>query len=258
MPDKEISNPINWAVNSFRITVFPVLRDGNISLNQEYVSKLWPKNTDAVLKNTIVSSELGQITLEGEYKNKKLLLVAMPFKIDLVVLPKVQVDVTTASLQTLGIYDEIIDDLNALAESWIKQDNFPPIQRFAVAPELVSRIKSHDEAYVAISQYLPFDLEPSTSSDFRYQINKFVSSNVITDLKINRVTAWDVLKINLQLSTMQTTQAPIRYDDLYYCHLTLDINTDLENQNELNKDKLPLLCRELISYTETISKEGMS
>jgi hypothetical protein len=146
-----------------------------------------------------------------------------PFKIDLVLSPKEQLDFTSVTLQTLGFYSDAIDDANYLAESWISQGNLPKIQRLVYAPDLVSRVKSHQQAYEVISQYLPFSVDPNTSSDFRYQINKFTTSRVQRGLKLNRVTAWDVLRFNFQFSVGPLSQPPINSEELYYCHLSLDI-----------------------------------
>jgi hypothetical protein len=258
MSPSRITNQINWNNTSSRITIFLLIENANIVHTIDYSTSLWPQNRDVKLINTTKVAETGQINLQGEFKNKNLLLSVTPFKLDLIFSPKDQLDLTSSiSLQTMGLYAEAISDVNFLVESWLQQSSMPKIQRLAYAPELVSRVKSHHEAYEVISQYLPFPVDPATSSDFRYQINKFTTSRVQRGLKINRVTAWDVLRFNFQLSVGQIAQPPLQHEDLYYCHLSLDINTELEHTGELGRDKIIPLYKELVSHVEVISKEGI-
>ena len=250
-----IKNPVSWDNVFSRITVFPLLKDRNTV--SEIANNIWPKTKDAILKNTTVFSEVGKINLEGELKNKKLSVSISPLKLDLTVTPKEQVDLMSFSLMTMGSYSESVKDISQLAEIWFSQEKFPQIQRLAFGLDLVSRVKSHDEAYNVISQYLPFPVDPQTSSDFRYQVNKFTTSEVVKGLNINRVSVWDALKLDLQLSIGHISQLPSKYEELYYCHLTLDINTGLEHQGELEKGKIFSLYEELESYACKISKEGI-
>jgi hypothetical protein len=256
MSSTKISNIIKWETNSSRISIFPLF-NGNKTVTPEIAIALWPKSQYISKKNTKIADDTGQITIEGEYKSNKLLLIGTPFKIDLIIVPKEPVNVTSFSLQTLGLFSETIPDVNELAKIWFTQDNFPEIQRLAFATELVFRVKSHEDAYKLMAQYLPFPLDGKTSSEFMYQINQFTTSEVEKGLKINKINTWDALRLNLEIGTSQLAQKMINKNELYYCHLKLDINTDLENKKPLNKKSTNNLYQELVNHAVVTSNEGI-
>lgn len=246
---------VKWNSILSRISIFPLLKDKNISITEEFAHTLWPKNKDIILKNIIINHEKGEINFVGEFKNKKLSLFVSPVKIDLTINPKESVDLITASLMTIGTYDEAVTEINNLSEIWFKQENFPPIRRIAFGIDLINKVNSRDDAYKAISQFLPFRVDAKISSDFKYQINNFTTSKIIESLKINRLTEFNTIKLNLRL--VIADQPSQMFEDTHYCRLVLDINTDESFLKELNKDKILGLYQELVSHAEKITKEGI-
>ncbi|MDQ7034545.1 MAG: hypothetical protein Q9P01_06835 [Anaerolineae bacterium] len=116
---------------------------------------------------------------------------------------------------------------------------------------------STEAGYEKLTELLPFKIDAENSSDFFYQINRRRNSNTISNLELNRLSKWSVLK--LQTALIRTDIAAnqlITLPEAYACRLELDINTIQNFEGELDQDKLSDLFYELINLGKEIATKG--
>jgi len=122
----------------------------------------------------------------------------------------------------------------------------PPLQRLAFGAVLTRPVDDLLTGYRQISDYLPFvQLDPESSSDFSYQINRPRNSTVISGLRINRFSRWSVARVFAST-----------FDTQIGCRVELDINTAQEFQGELPQEKLPVIIQELVDLGKEIAENG--
>ena len=248
---------IQWEVASYRLTLFPKI-DANVNLlSPDFASRIWPDGKDVKKTSEKLIDQKPQILLEGKYEDSKLILNLTPFRIDLNYLPKDQVNLSTFSLQSLGIFEDSLIKLQTLTKNWFNKLSTMEFSRLAFSTDLIHRVENHEAGYNLVSTYLPFKVDPSTSTDFRYQINKFTSSKIVDGLRINRISLWDVLKFDLELSPSGLSESAIKKEDMFYAHLNFDINTDQSSKNVYKGKELTTMFDELISEGVEISEKGV-
>lgn len=244
-----------WNATHLRITVFPT---SDFKDNPE---KLWPDIEGISLEESKTKPKTLESVLEGSYNNQMIILAVLPIKFDLMIKASNELGLDSSSLPTIpniGDFSESLSNFNTIAESWLTQIDISSFKRIAFGTELIRSVSNTDEGYKQLSELLPFPINAKDTTDFNLQINKPIihKVNANQDLKINRLTTWDVLRRKLQVATPDDIQSSFKYPDAYYCHLVMDINT-APNQGDFNKEKSLDLYTSLIEYGTTISNKGI-
>jgi hypothetical protein len=156
-----------------------------------------------------------------------------------------------ASLVTrTGIFIDAMDRLPSA---------YPNTKRIAFAGVAELEVADRATGYRKASDYLPFDVDAETSSEFAYQINRPRSSCVLNGLSINRVSRWSVgmfRHVTIQVSPGGISAAPTPPDPKYHLRLEFDINTDPTFAGVLERAIFPHLMRELVQFGEEIVQQG--
>lgn len=248
---KDSAQKTNWKASNLRITIFP---------EQPFINEpksFWPNVPEMELEKQSMQTKTTESILEGSYKDKKISIIFLPLRVDLVISAPLQPSQFIDSFPSVGSLEQASDEFNRIVGNWIKQISITKTKRVAFGAETISKILSLEEGYKQISRYLPFTVSTKDSSDFRLQLNKPKRSKVIKDLMINRLTTWDVVKTNLSLSRTAQPDAIYAYPPLFFCHLILDINTAQEYKGTFTKDESIKIFAELISYGKEISTTGV-
>lgn len=154
--------------------------------------------------------------------------------------------------------DVRLDFFKSSTSEWLKNMQVPVI-RMAFGAVVALPVETREDGYKSISNYLNFDVDGSTSSDFTYQINKKRTSNIISNLIINRLSKWGVasytrhrLTINPGSLTQHSEGTPLGNG----CSLELDLSTAQENIVPFPQDKLVAIYDELTKMALEIVQEG--
>lgn len=207
----------DWNVESLRLTLFVDDYKINKNLFLE-ITNNEPDNTNFRKIENIYQEE-------GFVDTNKLLVFQGLGRIDIVILK----DHSPESMYKLK---ECISNFSNIVDSWINNTNLS-VKRLAFASVLNIYTKSNFNSYEIIEKYLPrIKLDKENSTDFSYQISRQNQSNVISPLKINSFSKWSVLIIKSLIinNNNKTTYS----EDKYLCQLELDINTDIENKQDLS------------------------
>jgi hypothetical protein len=205
-------------------------------------------------ESRISKPRIGERQESGPFGEGKLILQVQPGRVDWIY--ATDQDAKEGDQQELS-FPPSLDLFSAAMADWLKSCSAMP--RMAFGAVLRLPVSSREEGYRRISEYLPFEVDPETSSDFLYQINRQRESRVIPGVKINRLSKWSVGFVFRQM--IQLT-VPDREPNLYpldegqYCRIELDINTVPGPSSELPKDRLADVFGELVELGREIVREG--
>lgn len=207
----------DWNVESLRLTLF--VDDYKINKN------LFLEITNNEPDNTSFRKIENIYQEEGFVDTNKLVVFQGLGRIDIVILK----EPSSESMRKLA---EWIDIFSNILNNWINNTNLS-VKRLAFASLLKIYTNNNINAYEIIEKYLPrIKIDKENSMDFSYQISRPKQSNVLNSLKINSFSKWSVLIVKSLIinNNNKTTYS----EDKYLCQLELDINTDIENKQDLS------------------------
>jgi len=246
-----------WQVQGVRLTAFP-------SPLAKIDNSTWWKEllgTEAESRN--IRPLKGELTEQGPFEKGALALQTSPLRIDwnLGVNLEAELDSDKPRLPTLGSFPEVGDKFVKLMAAWLNSTTVPSLQRLAFGAVLRLPVGSREDGYKLLGKYLPsIDLSPE-SRDFFYQINRVKKSKVpqVAGLLINRLNRWSCVTFQLSLFQQQAdgrSRTHVAGDTSYACSLELDISSDADFMNELPKQSLDQLYREMYDFGKDIASRG--
>jgi hypothetical protein len=148
-----------------------------------------------------------------------------------------------------------------LAKRWLVNERLPqPTNRMAFGLIVHLPVANLEEGYRRLSDYLPFDIDRATSSDFLYQLNRPRDSTTLPGVRINRLTKWSVGLFFLQAVRLSGSGVSVSNDrgpERCGCRLELDINTVFNEETpSLPHDSLQALFGEMVALSQEIISEG--
>ncbi len=194
---------------------------------------------------------------EGPYKDRNLVLQVQLNRIDWNLLQIADKLKEPEALPSIGPFLDSLEVFVPLILRWLEMA--PPIQRLAFGAVLLVPVGDRQEGYQQISAYLPsVQLDPKRSGDFFYQINRpRPSTSGISGLTINRLSRWSVAsfkKVEYVIGPQSTQQFP--GEETVASRIELDISTAADFQDELPRERLPAILKELVNLGEEIAHKG--
>ena len=147
-----------------------------------------------------------------------------------------------------------------LITRWLASELPPqPVNRMALGAVVTLPVTNGEEGYRRLSDYLPFDIDRATSSDFSYQLNRKRDSTTLPGTQVNRLMKWSVgtfLQQTIRLTSSGVVGFGEPTNERTACRLDLDINTHQQEGQTLPQEQLRALFAELVSLAEEIIREG--
>lgn len=245
-----------WGTESLRITTFMPLGD-IVSDSEQWWEHVAGKEPEEVISRP----GSGQIQRTGDIEGKKLTMLVAGRRVHwrMMSAESFQDDLLT-ELPTIGGFDVALGAFIQVARSWLSICS--SLNRLAFGAILLRPVSSRALGYSELSSFLPqVEIDPENTSDFFYQINlPRDSTSGITDLRINRLTKWSVLRVRV----LQVTAAPSVVEaqpaleaQKFASRLELDINTDAGFPGDIPRDKYDAVFDELVNLGTEIQSEGM-
>lgn len=236
-----------WLTESLRITVFPCrLEDIGSELDWEKLLGESPESIEDQPRNKFKISR-------GPFGKGQLVHARYPDRIELIYVSSIGPSPMEA-FPNLGPMASSLDTFSPIALTWI--EGLPPIKRIAFGPTLIRPVESHKEAYEYLGSLLHHVSVDAASSDFSYQINRPRRSKVKPDLKINRLSRWNAIKLRGLRVVGVEVALTIPLQEKYAARVEMDINTDQDLTDELPSRELPALFNELVELSREILKAG--
>jgi hypothetical protein len=236
-----------WLVESLRLTAFP-------SADAAVTPETWWKDllgqesaTQTIQRAHFTRQE------QGEWEGGILTLSILPGRIDWTLSPKVPQDGPPSNLLAVGSFSEIVPKFIDLILRWIP--SCPKVDRLALGVNALMPVPDQAKGYGTLATLLPSVQLDAASSDFRYQVNRPRPTRLgVEGLKINRLAAWSVMRMELVAVTVPTRTH--RSAPLFACRAEIDINTSADFSQPLPPERLPDLVREFLNLGAEILAEG--
>jgi hypothetical protein len=240
----------SWLAESLRLTAFPAAVPPPQQLAE------WPGWQTALgcPPPNRASREHGQeIREDGPFADSWLSFIRQPARLDWVFHPKAgSIPGEEASLG-IGGFVAALPPFEEAMLRWLAVA--PPLRRLAFGAALTLPVPDRVAGYRALSDLLPFRLDPTASRDFLYQINRPRPSSVpgVEGMPINRLSKWAVATLTVVL--VDGSQEMVRSKG-NACRLELDINTPAEHEGALPQPAYGELFRELVEMAREIAARG--
>ena len=239
---------IDWHVETMRITVFPS------DIASVSVPTLW----DSVMDHEPDEIHFQRDKIDAreiKYGNGRLVLAKQTDRIDWHYLSIRDVNTEDIQLPVIGKLEEELDTFTEWANPWFDSSDMLLIDRLAFGAVLLNRVNTVEEGNAVLGRLLP-NMNFHDARDFSYQVNRRRISEVDPDVKINRLSKWNVYSARLVTMTPNVMQSPQVGDLSIASRLELDINTFQERTETLSPQKLSKMFKELVKLGLEISERG--
>ena len=240
-----------WSVESVRATAFPAVAPDTVSINW------WRDVVGEDPAKATRESRKGSLEQRGSWGDADLVLQVNPLRIDwLLVAPQGS---EPSVLPVIGSFVDLLSPFREVVLRWLGLESCPGIVRLAFAASLLQPVASEEQGCRLLAPYLPHvELRPAESRSFQYQISRPRSAaSGMPGLEINRLNRWSVLQyvqqtVSFSAERLQTSVA----DESFACRLDLDINTSRQYAEELPRDRVQDVFRELVQLACEIAEKG--
>lgn len=240
--------PPNWEVELQRITIF---RFPGTELD---VSSLWKFVSKFEADEIVNKPAIGFIRYEGQYENGRLILSVDNQRLDLIITAQPMKDVIDIS--TIGALDQVLIKFNETADKLLTQ--LDGVLRVAYGLIVVERTKDKMSSYKRLSELLPsIQIDVENSSDFFFQINRPVKSEILENNLINRISRWSAVQLLHAVVTNESTGVQVmKPTNLEATRIELDISTPADRTEQIPKDSFNRLLKELSTIAKDIALHG--
>jgi hypothetical protein len=238
MVPEKLSRP--WLLLGVRLTVFPI-EPWTVSAD------LWEQVVGAPPETDQNQPRLRVRVQTGPWHEGVLQLTISPHTIVWVTAPAVG-QAGLANVDDLRVVD-VVPDFLATTRSWLSSEDFD-VKRVGFGLHTLLSAQDRASSYRILQSLVSsVTIEPETTSDLLYQINRPVPSRVLgAEVRLNRLMKWSGLFIGraqFEAGHTQIAQAgPVLGS--YYASLDNDINTPAEHLGPFEKGQLGAIYDELV------------
>jgi hypothetical protein len=231
----------NWGVESLRLTIFS---PDTIPLSEDD----WFVVTGEREAETRQNIPGGKRYM-GKFSGGQLIVGAAGPRLDIYLSPQAPTEPTgSPSFPIIDEWDRVREAFVTSTRKWLAATKFP-VTRLAFAAVLLSETKDRMESYVALKGLLKsVNVDPDAMREISFRVNWPIQSEVIRGLRLNRITNWNALQINLLLLQLsgQSSTTSASPAERFAIRLEMDHNTDEENKMTFEAEKLVPIYNELI------------
>jgi hypothetical protein len=174
-----------WLTGNLRLTAF--FDDSTVFKTEEW----WKEVMGEEPEQKIVQNKLGLNRMEGSWGSARLVLNVLRSRIDWVLLPA-SMPSTEIAANSLGMLSEALPEFQKLAEKWAAK--IPAVRRIALGSALLQAVADIPEGIKVLLSYLPdLKLDAGKVEDLSFQINRPRKIELSEDVKINRLSKWNVV-----------------------------------------------------------------
>lgn len=243
---------VEWNANVLRLTAFP--SPGSSVDAVKWWSDVVGGSPD--VKN--LQPKIGGSNESGSFEGGRLILQVNPSRVDWIFVAKEDLEAGQEVMPVIGPFDSALGKFLPIVKRWTGVDTIPSLGRLAFGAVLLLAVKDRKSAYVTLSSYLHnVKINSEESTDLFYQINRpRDSKGKIRGLKINRLSKWSVLEVNIGIMTPPGPFVFGAAKENIVCQLELDINTAADFKGTINKGDIQNVFQELVDLGKEIAARG--
>lgn len=216
----------------------------------------WKKVVGTTAETEFTNAKTQERIKEGVFLNGKLTLNINPIRIDWRYAVTEEISQRGQQFNTLGAFSENNTRFRRLMDKWLSAPSIPPITRLAFGAVWLQPTDTLTKSTEILASCLPF-LDLKDVPEFQYHINRpRKSRSGITDLEINRLSKWNLLKLRSVVSLLGSPSPLHPVAETYASYLEVDINTSADYKQALPNAQLPTLFAELIELGIEIAEKG--
>jgi hypothetical protein len=248
-----------WQVRQLRITLFAT--PDALPLQPQ---GWWEAVTGVKPERIEDKPRAAQHREEGPFLDGQLTLSVAANRIDWGLETLVDLEEGLENMPGIGPFVPVRDEFTARVLTWIHLA--PPCHRLAFGGWLFLPVSGGQEGYRRLAAYLPFAPDPDGSRDLRYQINRPRPSSIQPRLKINRLQVWSISRsrslvvpagIPVPLTKVAGGERfEVAGSERFAVSFEPDVNTDADFLEELPKERIAALVRELVDLASELAAEG--
>lgn len=244
---------VPWKVETMRLTAFTLTAD------QADPDMWWDSVVGSPPESKLVKMKGASQMFEGIIDSRKLVLNVEVNRVDWVIAPNIGPDEDLKDVPNVGAFEDVSKSFEEMSLRWLAMER--PIQRLAWGATLLLPVADRKAGYHTLGKYLPsVKLDPDTSADFLYQINRWKKSSVIPDLIVNVLQKWSVMKIQRIVAQIPSTgggiMGAVTGEGFDACRIELDINSAPDYQGSFNADQAKALYFEFAGYGAAVAAKG--
>ncbi len=200
----------------------------------------------------------GRHVFAGSLLGGQLTLGAVANRCDCILNPITTAEkLTDDFVPSVGRWPTPFAGFQAVTETYLRALRFP-VNRMAFAATLVSPHRMQLDAYKAlVTQVKSLNRPPEDLHDVLFRINWPKNSTVDNSITINRITAWAVQQLQLQILVPDGSGPGTYVNDLtYVLRFELDHNTDQRKTTPFDAARLLPIYKELTNLALQNADEG--
>lgn len=243
----------DWRAESLRVTGFT---PGPWAETEE---DLWTAIVGAPPEQINRRPREATASVEGSFEGARLVLAREAKRTDWIWV--VNLDVPLKEVPAIGEFATASRTFLSLIKTWFKREL--PLSRLAWGGVLVLPVPSKEAGYRTLRNFLPqLEIDPVGSSDLLYQINRPRISQVVANLRVNRLYKWSVasrqsMSLGLMLSGAAAEAfAGATSPGFSACRLEFDINSDFARKDPFAANELVPLLDEFVGLSAEVATRG--
>ena len=241
---------MSWEAESLRITVFTAGHPTEAPVTLEQIS-------GSPADEVVEQPKAGIRSESAEFDGGKLFLTRQPGRIDLVLGVTPSSGSQASAFANVGAYENAREEFHKLGATLLRASG--PVSRLAYGPILLRPVADRETGYYKLAEMLPsVKVDAENSLDMLWQVNRPRMSKSFENVKINRLTKWSVVRLQLLAIHFsdspgpELTSAP---DTANAVRLELDINTS-PGAPVLQQEQVIQLLSEFFTLADEIAEHG--
>lgn len=240
---------IPWSVENLRLSIFS---NSAVKVDDADWSKLTGETDDSATRTPIPGG--GRI-FSGDVGGKCFNVSGSANRIDVVITKAAPEAGTEPALPTIGPWEEIKDEFLATTLRWMEQKELPVI-RIAFGAVCLAPADNQKSAVATLKQFVKSVSITDTMEELTFSVNKPCLSNVVKDLRLNRLARWSTLLLQFKLLQLSSPLPSDLTEDLHAARLELDYNTDPRHTKPYSSRDLAALYKELTQLASVVVRDG--
>ena len=242
-----------WEVGFLRATTFipDLTSEGSVG------NTWWEKVAADKPEDERISHQRGTKEQKGMLNGNNLAMISQPGRVDLALGAADEESPEQSKLPSLGPMSvATLEPFMNIVKRWL---NVCPLASRLAFGAILGRLTADAQTgHEDLRRYLHcVRLDPQSSSDLFYQINRPKTSRVDPGIRINRVSRWSVPQVGRVGVTIDpaVSKATTNIQGWYICKLELDISTPPLN-DAISGDGAYEIFQELADHGQNIAKDG--